>query len=95
MSEAPREIVLDYKHDQIRYCGEVLPFSLSAAQSKAVVEHGRTVLTLTLDVEQLRTVAPAPEPTVSIEKPMPTPTAEQMFERQMQQARDRQAKAGR
>lgn len=89
------DVVLDYELDEIRYRGEALPFPLSQTHAKAVTENGHTVLTLTLDVEQLRTVAPAPKPTVTIEKPMPPPTAEQMFDRQLQQARERQASAGR
>ena len=82
------EIVLNYDRDEILFNGTELPFSLTAAQPKAVIEHHHsTVVTLTLAVDQLRTIAPAPEPTVSIEKPHSIPTPDEQFEQRLNQIR--------
>lgn len=80
----PVEVVLDYEADEIRFDGKVLPFPLSAVQTKAKVGRQGADVTITLGVDQLRTVAPIPK------KPEPTPeppTPEEVFEQRLARIR--------
>ncbi|QNJ58417.1 hypothetical protein SEA_ARCHIS_12 [Gordonia phage Archis] len=79
---APCEVVFDYARDVVVFDGTDLPFSLSGIQARAVAEDGHAVVTLTLDVDQVRTVAALPEkPEESEHAPAPGP--EQRFENQL------------
>lgn len=90
MSEfVPCEIVLDYELDEIRFDGTPLPFALTAVQAKAVIENGRSLVTVVLEVDQVRSVARLPEiPAVSVDKPPRELTPDEQFARQMRQARE-------
>ncbi|QWY84280.1 hypothetical protein SEA_JALAMMAH_12 [Gordonia phage Jalammah] len=75
----PCEVVFDYARDVVVFDGTDLPFSLSGIQARAVAEDGHTVVTLTLDVDQVRTVAALPEKPEEPED-TPAPGPEQRFE---------------
>ncbi|ANA86878.1 hypothetical protein PBI_UTZ_11 [Gordonia phage Utz] len=78
----PCEVVFDYARDVVVFDGTDLPFPLSAIRARAVAEDGHAVVTLTLDVDQVRTVAALPEkPDEPEEAPAPGP--EQRFENQL------------
>ncbi|MDJ0006513.1 hypothetical protein [Gordonia alkanivorans] len=83
----PCEVVLDYARDTVVFDGTDLPFSLSAIHAKAIVEDGRTVVTLTLEVDQVRSVAAMPEKPESPEEPA-VPSPEQQFESQLDRIRN-------
>ncbi|AWN04126.1 head-tail connector protein [Gordonia phage Petra] len=76
---APCEVVFDYARDVVVFDGTDLPFSLSGIQARAVAEDGHTVVTLVLDVDQVRTVAALPQKPEEPED-MPAPGPEQQFE---------------
>lgn len=87
----PFEVVLDYDADKVIIDGTELPCPLSLIGAKAITEDGRATVTLTLEVDQVRSVAappPAPEPA-----PEPPPTAEQQFEQRLAHARSRRAQS--
>ncbi|AMS03911.1 head-tail connector protein [Gordonia phage UmaThurman] len=81
-SATPCEVVFDYARDVVAFDGTDLPFSLSGIQARAVAEDGHTVVTLTLDVDQIRTVAALPEKPEAPEH-APAPGPEQQFENQL------------
>ncbi|QFG09637.1 hypothetical protein PBI_PIPP_11 [Gordonia phage Pipp] len=78
----PCEVVLDYNRDVVVFDGADLPFPLSGIRARAVAEDGRAVVTLTLDVDQVRTVAALPEKPEEPED-APAPGPEQRFENQL------------
>ncbi|QDP44127.1 hypothetical protein SEA_JUJU_11 [Gordonia phage JuJu] len=79
----PCEIVLDYARDVVVFDGKDLPFPLSAARARGVAEDGHAVVTLTLDVDQVRTVAALPEKPDAAGDIPPEPGPEQRFENQL------------
>ncbi|AMS03089.1 head-tail connector protein [Gordonia phage Obliviate] len=80
MSDAtPCEVVLDYNRDVVVFDGKDLPFPLSGIRARAVAEDGHAVVTLTLDVDQVRTVAALPQKPEE-PKDVPAPGPEQQFE---------------
>ncbi|UVK58950.1 hypothetical protein SEA_KAPPAFARMDELTA_11 [Gordonia phage KappaFarmDelta] len=84
VSDAARcEVVLDYARDVVVFDGTNLPFPLSAIRARAVAEDGHAVVTLTLDVDQVRTVAALPEKPDALGDPPPAPGPEQRFESQL------------
>ncbi|QFG08072.1 hypothetical protein SEA_PCORAL7_11 [Gordonia phage PCoral7] len=78
----PCEVVLDYERDAIVFDGTALPFPLSGVGARAVVEGGRGVVTITLEVDQVRSVAALPSKPEPGEAPTASPTPEQTFEAQ-------------
>ncbi|AXH49653.1 head-tail connector protein [Gordonia phage Frokostdame] len=75
----PCEVVFDHARDVVVFDGTDLPFPLSAIRARAVAEDGHAVVTLTLDVDQVRTIAALPEkPEAPEDDPAPGP--EQQFE---------------
>ena len=87
---SPCEVVLDYARDAVVFDGADLPFSLSAVVAKAIVEDGRAVVTLTLEVDQVRSVAAMPEKPEKPETPEApaVPSPEQQFESQLDRIRN-------
>ncbi|ATN90823.1 hypothetical protein SEA_LYSIDIOUS_11 [Gordonia phage Lysidious] len=81
MTEQPTrcEVAFDYARDVVVFDGTDLPFPLSAIRARAVAEDGHAVVTLTLDVDQVRTVAALPEKPEDPED-APAPGPEQQFE---------------
>ena len=75
----PCEVVFDYTRDVVMFDGTNLPFPLSGIEARAVVEDGHTVVTLVLDVDQVRTVAALPQKPEETEG-VPAPGPEQQFE---------------
>ncbi|UVF60285.1 hypothetical protein SEA_MURP_11 [Gordonia phage Murp] len=78
----PCEVVLDYARDVVVFDGTDLPFPLSAIRARAVAEDGHAVVTLTLDVDQVRTVAALPQKPEESED-VPATGPEQRFESQL------------
>ncbi|QDF17456.1 hypothetical protein SEA_PHROSTEDPHLAKE_12 [Gordonia phage PhrostedPhlake] len=76
---APCEVVFDYARDVVVFDGTDLPFPLSGIRARAVVEDGHTVVTLVLDVDQVRTVAALPQKPEEPED-VSAPGPEQRFE---------------
>ncbi|QGJ87258.1 hypothetical protein SEA_WOCKET_12 [Gordonia phage Wocket] len=84
----PCEVVLDYARDVVVFDGTDLPFPLSAIRARAVAEDGHAVVTLTLDVDQVRTVVALPDKPEAREDNPPTPGPEQQFENQLDRIRN-------
>ncbi|ANA85475.1 hypothetical protein PBI_BLUEBERRY_13 [Gordonia phage Blueberry] len=84
----PCEVVFDYARDVVMFDGTDLPFPLSGIQARAVAEDGHTVVTLTLDVDQVRTVAALPNKPDAPEDTPPAPGPEQQFENQLDRIRN-------
>ncbi|GAC71028.1 hypothetical protein [Gordonia soli] len=74
----PVEIVLDYRDDKVTIDGTELPVALSSIGAKAVTEGGRATVTLTFEVDQVRSVAALPQKDDAA--PTAPPTPEQGFE---------------
>ncbi|QDF17106.1 head-tail connector protein [Gordonia phage William] len=79
----PCEVVLDYNRDVIVFDGTDLPFPLSGTGTRAVVDGGRAVVTIAIEVDQVRSIAQLPAKPDTDESPTAPPTPEQTFEAQL------------